>query len=160
MCNFKQFFRLTILTLTLCLSAPAYAIVQTHTIISLPQNIDNQQFTNRAHFKTDALTEKEKDVSSLVKRRLFHFKLFKMLLHPDKKLDGMAVLGFVVSIVSIFYAGIIFGLLGMILCGISAKRVQRNSKTREGKVLAEIGFIISMIGFFGALYIILNINLF
>lgn len=62
----------------------------------------------------------------------------------QEPMDGMAVAGFVLSLVGIFVAGILCGILAIIFSGIALSRFNKGS-TKRGKGLALAGLIIGCI---------------
>jgi hypothetical protein len=72
----------------------------------------------------------------------------------DAKMDGLAVAGFVCSIVGLFVAGILLGSLGVIFSLVAMKRIKKAEGTRRGGGLAIAGFIIGLIAIIGALIVL------
>ncbi|MBE7076296.1 MAG: DUF4190 domain-containing protein [Clostridiales bacterium] len=61
-----------------------------------------------------------------------------------KKFSGKAIAGFVLSLAGIVFAGMICGIIGLILSSIALKNIKNNENLR-GKGLAIAGLVISII---------------
>ena len=60
-----------------------------------------------------------------------------------KKVNGLAVAGFVISLVGMFCFGIVCGILSVIFCAIALKQIP--AKNQGGKGLAVAGLIIGIL---------------
>jgi len=64
-----------------------------------------------------------------------------------------AIIGFISSIIGIFFAGIILGTLAIVLCAIALGKIKENSGMK-GRGLAIAGIVIGIIAVLGALIVI------
>lgn len=66
--------------------------------------------------------------------------------------DGLAIAGFVCSLVGLFVAGVLLGILGIIFSAIALSRISKTGK--KGKGLAIAGLIIGILAVVGAVIVI------
>lgn len=76
----------------------------------------------------------------------------KALPEEAQKMDGLAVAGFICSLVGIFIAGIILGILGIIFSIIALNRLKTTGK--RGKGLAIAGLVLGVVAIIGALIVL------
>jgi|GEM_PF-1632743 len=85
-------------------------------------------------------------------------KKIKPLLQEEKpiykKTNGLAIAGFVISLLSLLIFGIPFGLLGLIFGGVAASKIAKNPETMKGKGLAIAAIVIGIVGIVGAIVVI------
>ncbi len=67
----------------------------------------------------------------------------------EVKTDGKAIAGFVCGLLSVFIAGIILGILGIVFSARALSRIGAD-KTRKGKGLAIAGLVLGIVGVVGA----------
>jgi hypothetical protein len=66
--------------------------------------------------------------------------------------DGFAIAGFITGVFSLFVAGLVFGILGVVFGVVAYNRIRAKS-TRKGRGLAIAGIVLGAIGIVGALII-------
>jgi hypothetical protein len=71
------------------------------------------------------------------------------------KADGFAITSLVVGIVSIFFAGIILGVVAVVFGLIALNRIRKDPERRNGKGFAIAGIATGAVGLVGALIILL-----
>ncbi len=71
--------------------------------------------------------------------------------------DGFAIAGFVIGLLSLFIAGIIFGLMATIFSVLALDRIRRNPNL-GGRGLAIAGFILGLVGLFGAIVVLASLR--
>jgi hypothetical protein len=76
----------------------------------------------------------------------------------DAKMDGLAVAGFVCSLVGLFVAGILLGILGVVFGLIALKRIKKSGGSRRGKGLAIAGVILGFVAIIGAIIVLSNMT--
>ncbi len=95
---------------------------------------------------------KEKLIFKAVKRKLIkHPDLNPEKALDEVKFDGLAIAGFVTSIVGLLLFGIILGLASVVFGAIALRRIRRDAGTRKGKGLAIAAIIIGFIDIAGTL---------
>ena len=67
----------------------------------------------------------------------------------NQKKHGMAITGFVTSIVGFFLFGFVFGLLAIIFSGIGLNKINNDPERWSGKGLATAGIIIGIVDIIG-----------
>ena len=78
--------------------------------------------------------------------------------YDEVKMDGLAVAGFVCSIVGIIVAGLILGPIGIIFSAVALNKIKRSEGRRRGRGLAIAGLVLGIIAVIGALIVIANMN--
>lgn len=90
------------------------------------------------------LTLKEKIGIVIVKKQIKKYK--KNGTSDFVPMDGFAIAGFILSVVSFFILGIPLGILGVILSGVGYGRVNRSGGKLKGRGLAMAGIILGLLG--------------
>lgn len=70
------------------------------------------------------------------------------------KTDGFAIAGFVLGLVSLFFAGILLGILAIIFSAISLGRIQNSGGALNGKGFAIAGLVLGIVGVVGAIIVL------
>ncbi len=68
--------------------------------------------------------------------------------------DGFAIAGFVLGLVSLFIAGIPLGILAIVFSAISLGRIQKSKGSLKGKGFAIAGLVLGIVGVVGALIVL------
>lgn len=129
----------------------AFPFYNTQAAIPLNQNTSVRNSSN--HTATTFLDNKKPDIIQKI------VSVLKRTAQPDEKpkemigTDGYAVAAFLISILGIFIAGILFGAIGFAF-GLTALRRIGDGSKRGGRGLAIAGMVVGVIAFFGALIVI------
>ncbi len=127
--------------------APKNAPQAVTSVFDLPAedilNLDKKQLAKKIG---RSLTWKEKMALKWAKKKMKKQKRQnsdKALHHSS--VDGMAVAGFVLSLVGLFFWGVIFGVMGLIFSAVALSRMRKDSSI-GGKGLAIAGLVMGILG--------------
>jgi hypothetical protein len=102
------------------------------------------------------LTLKERLLLPFIKKSL---KRDMAAANDGQKMDGMALTGFILGVLGVFYLGFLFGLLGIIFSAIGLNNIRKNPDSKKGRGLAIAGLVCGIVGFVGwTLYLIAAIT--
>ena len=68
--------------------------------------------------------------------------------------DGFAIAGFVLGVVSLFFAGILLGILAIVFSAVAMNRIDKSEGALNGKGFAIAGFILGIVGVVGAIIVL------
>jgi hypothetical protein len=137
---------IALLTFSSVSAITATTAPQSSTILVNVTKADIEQKLNRK------LTLKERLLLPFIKKSL---KRDMAVATDGQKMDGMALTGFILGVLGVFYLGFLFGLLGIIFSAIGLNNIRKNPDSKKGRGLAIAGLVCGIVGFVGwTLYLI------
>jgi len=92
------------------------------------------------------LSIKEKLSFQLLKKKLKNNPNLKFHQAKDElRTEGLAVAGFICSLIGIFFAGLVFGTLAVIFGIVALGKIKRNPETKKGRGLAIAAIVIGLV---------------
>lgn len=136
-------------------SEPTKSVIENKIVINEPEDLEDANLFASINEAEPLYIEKPQPLNySQVKNHKEQNESFKAELKNgykkiksdnDKRMSGMAVAGFIVSLLGLFLFGILMGLIGIIFSAIGLAKINKNQDKFKGKGLAVAGLIIGII---------------